>query len=986
MAERPLSRQELVRRRRRSGFVGRRAEMDAFRENLGRDPAADDFRFLFHVRGNAGVGKTSLLRQWEELAQSRGGAATAYVDDTVHSPVEAMEAVAERLGRQGAGFRRFSRQLETYRQRLHEAQGAANPPAGPEVPGPDGELAPPSPSSTVAAQVGLVGLGMVPGLGAFVGAVDPQQVAQGADRLRAALGSRLRSQDDVRLVLDPVRTLTPVFLEELAEAARKRPWVVLFFDVYERTGPALDAWLRDIAFDEVHGELPANVQLVLSGQGRLDARCWGDWLDLVAEVPLEVFTEEEARSLLALQGIADERVVEVVLRLSGGLPVLVHTLAQARPGSAEAVDDPSGTAVERFLKWENDPARRAAALACALPLQFDEDVFRAVVPAEAAEEYGWVRRLAFVTDRGGRCRYHEVVRTPMLRHQRTTSPARWREAHEALAELFRAGRERREEVLAEEEYGGDAQWRDQRAGETYHLLCADPRRALPDALVEVAEACEQGEGMLRRWVQLLARAGEDGGEEELAAWGRRLAGGDRAEVLDELLAGRGPTPGGRLRVHCVRGRLHARAERYEAALADFRAAVALDPESVDGWEGLARTLLDAGRAEESLAAWDEVVRVAPDRAEHHAFRGWMKLHAGLRDEALDDFDRAVALDPRQDWAFANRAYVMRELGRAEEGLADADRALAVDPSYPAAQMERARCLKDLDRWDEAEQAMRRAAELEEERAEDRQCRTYLAALLLDYGRYADALVEIDRALAPEEGELRATGWPYSLRAWALYGLGGREAEALAELDRSSEIGDWEVHTSAMRGWVAWHASELELAEREFTRVLAVEPNRAWCLGGRAVVRAYAGRHEDATADLTQAFVRHLGLPEAEAESAIARPVVDLLREHLPANRAAVTAAIRLVALYTDQVRWPGRAGHVASVLALRPSPRLVIGGVGVLHRAVAAVEAAQARGVPDEEGQGAVGPRQGVAWRRTWTLRAVGPLLRILERLPGGRG
>ncbi|CAM5441952.1 hypothetical protein SSPIM334S_01072 [Streptomyces spiroverticillatus] len=973
-----MSRQELVRRRRRSGFVGRRAEMDAFRENLARDPAADDFRFLFHVRGNAGVGKTSLLRQWEELAQSRGGAATAYVDDTVHSPVEAMEAVAERFGRQGAGFRRFAKQLETYRQRLHEAQGAAGGQTGPEVPSPDGELAPPSPSSTVAAQVGLVGLGMVPGLGAFVGAVDPQQVAQGADRLRAALGARLRSQDDVRLVLDPVRTLTPVFLEELAEAARKRPWLVLFFDVYERTGPALDEWLRDIAFDEVHGELPANVQLVLSGQGRLDARCWGDWLDLVAEVPLEVFTEEEARALLALQGIADERVVEVVLRLSGGLPVLVHTLAQARPGSAEAVDDPSGTAVERFLKWENDPARREAALACALPLQFDEDVFRAVVPAEAAEEYGWVRRLAFVTDRGGRCRYHEVVRAPMLRHQRTTSPARWREAQEALAALFRAGRERREEVLAEDERWGDAQWREERAGETYHRLCADPLRALPDALVEVAEACEQGEGVLRRWVQLLVRAGEDGGEEEVAAWGWRLAGGDRAGVLDELLAGRGLAPAGRVRAHCICGLLHARAERYDEALADFRAAVALDPGSVDGWEGLARTLLDAGRTAESLAAWDEVVRVAPQDADHLTYRGWLRLREGLRDEALADFDRAVELDPRQDWAYVNRAFLMRELGRAREGLADADRALAVDPGYPGAHMERGRCLKDLDRWDEAERAMRRAADREEERAQVPWCRVYLAALLLDYGRYADALTEIDRALAPEEGELRGAGWPYSLRAWALYGIGGREAEALAELNRSAEIGDWEVHTSAMRGWVAWQMDELDLAEREFTRVLEQEPDRPWCLGGRAVVRAYAGRHEDATADLTLAFVRHLGLSEAEAEEAIARPVVELLREHLPADRAAVTAAVRLVALYTDQVRWPGRAGHVASVLALRPSPRLIVGGVGVLRRAVAAVEAVQG-GEPAADG-----PRRGVAWRRTWTLRAVGPLLRILDRLPGG--
>lgn len=62
MAEERLSRQELIRRRRRSGFVGRRGEMNAFRENLDRNPEGDDYQFLFHVRGNAGVGKTSLVR------------------------------------------------------------------------------------------------------------------------------------------------------------------------------------------------------------------------------------------------------------------------------------------------------------------------------------------------------------------------------------------------------------------------------------------------------------------------------------------------------------------------------------------------------------------------------------------------------------------------------------------------------------------------------------------------------------------------------------------------------------------------------------------------------------------------------------------------------------------------------------------------------------------------------------------------------------
>ncbi|MDN3027858.1 tetratricopeptide repeat protein [Streptomyces sp. S.PB5] len=960
MAEQRPSRQELIRRRRRSGFVGRRGEMNAFRENLARDPEADDHQFLFHVRGNAGVGKTSLVRQWEAAAREQD-AATVYLDDSVHSAVEAMAEIAERLGRQDLELRRFDKLLATFRQREHEAQsardvqtaaeGAAQPPAA-------------SLSGSVAAQVGLAGLGMVPVVGALAGAVDPQQVAQGADRLRAALGARLRSHDDVRLVMDPVRVLTPVFLEDLAEAARRRPWVVLLFDVYERTGAVLDEWLCDIAFGEVHGLLPANVQIVLSGQGRLAARNWGDWLDLVTEVPLEAFTEEEARALLALRGVTDERAVEVVLHLSGRLPVLVHTLAQARPDSAETVGDPSGTAVERFLKWETDPSRRAAALALALPLQFDEDVYRAVAPPEAAEQYAWVRRLAFVTDQAGRCRYHDVVRAPMLRLQRVQSPARWAAAHEQLAETFRAWRVQREEAVPDGERWGDALWREHRSNETYHRLCADPRRALPDALAEVVHACENGSGTARRWAQLLAQAGTDTADEGPAVWGERLTVASRDDgsavmaVLDALLAHSGPDTVGRLLARVARGRAHRRAERYESALADFSAALVLDPLHVDALVGRALIHQQRGNAEDALADMDEAIRIHPGGAWNHVVRGHVNLTAGRPTEALADYDRAVELDPALDWALASRAELHRVQGRYQQALADLDRALDIDPEYIWAYSERSRCLGHLERWDEAVRDMARAADLD---SDSEWYRALLADLLLDLGRHAEACREADRALSdPDEDGPRSRAWPHAVRAWALHGL-GRDTEALADLDRAASLGHGSELAFAMRGWLLWEAGRLDEAERDFGRALSGHPQWPWAFGGRGAVRLYAGRYEDAVADFTRSFTIQFGMAEAEAD--IARPLVELLREHLPDNRAAITAAIRLGALLTHQMQWPGVARQAGSVLALRPSPRLVTGGFRLLRRAATAL--ADPPGGADTK-------------RITWSLALVKPLLRAL--------
>ncbi|WP_413812706.1 hypothetical protein [Streptomyces sp. OE57] len=56
---------------------------------------------------------------------------------------------------------------------------------------------------------------------------------------------------------------------------------------------------------------------------------------------------------------------------------------------------------------------------------------------DAAELFGWLRSLPFVTEHAGSAHYHEVVRATMLRLQRNTSPRRWAEGHLRLAGALR---------------------------------------------------------------------------------------------------------------------------------------------------------------------------------------------------------------------------------------------------------------------------------------------------------------------------------------------------------------------------------------------------------------------------------------------------------------------------------------------------------------------------------------------------------------------
>ncbi|MFJ5225319.1 tetratricopeptide repeat protein [Streptomyces sp. NPDC088400] len=952
MARARLSMAELIQRRRRTGFIGRRDELGAFRANFDFPPDDERHRFLFHVHGNAGVGKTFLVRELEQAARERG-ALTAYVDESVSSVPEVLAAIGEQFARQGRPLKQLDRLLATYRQRRHEAESAsasvsaslADPAEGGGMPGiegpwppgslppgslppgslPPGSLPPgfghpgsgqlvsaqlpgsgqqlpygqpsygsppagqpayghpsagqqplavqPSAGSTALATAGVIGLGMIPVVGAFAGALDTQRLAAGGDRLRATLSARFRNQEDVQLVLAPDRVLTPVFVTELAEAARDVPWIVLFFDTYERTGPFLDAWLRDVMTTERYGALPAQAVVTLAGQRPFDTARWGGFADFMADVRLEPFTEPEARQLLAAKDVMDESVVEEVLRLSGGLPVLVSTLAENQPTDPDDVGDPSATAVERFLKWEQDPLRRATALACALPRRLDEDVFRAVVsavvpavvpedapdcapagldgPADSARAgglYDWLCALPFATRKDAGVRYHDVVRDPMLRLQRTRSPRGWSERHAALARCFADWRAEVEADLRADEMWASADWRALRFEETYHALCAGPRAALAGALRDVAEGCQESPAAARRAALVLAEAGEDTDEGELRDWGRRLGaalgdddGGVRT-ALGLLLDRTGLDTPGRALAHEVRGRQLRNLGEYERALAEYGRSLALDPDQYRAYFGRGIAYRMSGDLTAALADLSRADELAPDTPWVLREYGDALRQTGRLEESVAVLDRAVALDPTVARFLASRGVARHRLGRYEEALADFDRALELDGEYLWALVRRSELLRGTGELDRSFADLDRAAEIGPDSA-------WIASVRGDAyrlaERYEDADRELGRALALKPDHASALAG----RGVARHEL-GRHTEALADLDRAIELVPDYAWAMVHRASVRRAAFDGPGAMADLDRAVELLPDNAWVRDERGAARLLAGRHEDAIADFT----------------------------------------------------------------------------------------------------------------------------------------
>lgn len=159
-----------------------------------------------------------------------------------------------------------------------------------------------------------------------------------------------------------------------------------------------------------------------------------------------------------------------------------------------------------------------------------------------------------------------------------------------------------------------------------------------------------------------------------------------------------------------RGQLKANNGLRQQALADFEAAIHLDPTR---WRAIHnRGVLAAmdGNLEAAFDDFDRTIKLQPRYAKAYSNRAALLVVAGRLPQALQDYRRAAELDSKLETAHRGQAKVCHMLGKLDEALAHYDEALRLAP-------------------DDAYTVARRAD------------------LLTDMGRYAAAAAQYDRAIA-----------------------------------------------------------------------------------------------------------------------------------------------------------------------------------------------------------------------------------------------
>lgn len=217
---------------------------------------------VFSVTGEGGVGKSTLLKQFANIA-SKDKAIVITCDDTHTSP--AFGHIAKELAKAKFIHNAFDERHKEYRKLRQEVEGDPKAPRG-------------------VTDVTFKSARRVPGATPFLEHVDEKAAGETLAQFVHYAIDRWGNKDEVRLIREPERILTPLFLELVAKVTEKQR-LLLMFDVFERTSESLAPWLLAL-FDFEYGDFSTNLIFVIAGREPLEQH-WTALAGDICHMPLE---------------------------------------------------------------------------------------------------------------------------------------------------------------------------------------------------------------------------------------------------------------------------------------------------------------------------------------------------------------------------------------------------------------------------------------------------------------------------------------------------------------------------------------------------------------------------------------------------------------------------------------------------------------------------------------------------------------------------
>jgi TolB-like protein/thioredoxin-like negative regulator of GroEL len=328
-------------------------------------------------------------------------------------------------------------------------------------------------------------------------------------------------------------------------------------------------------------------------------------------------------------------------------------------------------------------------------------------------------------------------------------------------------------------------------------------------------------------------------------------------------------------------------EALRAAIAELKAAVALDPGFVDAWGVLAQLQVEAFRlggmrvadATEAERTLRRALALSPSSAEVRAASGrYHQLVSGDFVRSHQEYREALRLAPNRSDLLSGVGAAEMELGRWEEAVADLEHAARLDPRSPDAAGTLARAYLSLGRYPEARREIARARALRPTSLSLAYSQARIAAAEGDF----DGVRRVLRQIEPSAGARAVVAYA-ALREdliWALEDDQLRLLTSLTPEDLDGGRGDWALAVAQahrLLGDSARSRAYADSAVIAYTAMLAQwgdRVDRTQVVATRALALALAGRTGEALVEGDSAIARQ------PASSGMRSPYVDYVRARI----------------------------------------------------------------------------------------------------------
>jgi len=677
---------KLIKRTQADNFVGRKNERELFERYV---VASDSHYPLIFVSGQGGVGKTTLLGQFQSicLTQKLPYGLTNHLQTSV---LEVMSHLSQQFTQNGYSLNKFN---DCHHKLLLLQEKIAKEPDQPDIW-----------HNLFGQAVGksvIVAGRATPITSVALDLVGTDIVKSSFNSLANYLTRKLSKQGDVRLMLNPKEVLTKQFLADLSGIASQQP-VVLFFDTFEATSSYLHPWVTQL-FNLYYGDFSDKIRFVFAGRN-FDDSVWLDLRGVLNHIDLTPFTYEETKIYLNHQGVTTLTELDQIYHLSKGLPVFVAMLTTS---GIEEASELSQSVIERFLQNISDKTRRDIALKMALPRRFNQDTLRLLFP-ESTESipdlFHWLIGMPFVKAQGNYWSYHDVVRNLMVRHQYTQSPDIFQSIHEKLYQFFKVQTEKQEYDETTKKWANLSVWWEDYLEMTYHSICVNPTNEvlIKTSLAEIVANVGFDE-TLTVWANTLTQAAIDINNNSLNELGNLVK-----DITISFVSYYNPNEIKRMqkselslfatlsqvvdfdsqpyigaRIYYYRGGAHYQLKLYEQAIEDYSQAIDIYPNGRGfyGMRGKCHTIL--GQYQQAIKDFDKAVTLQPGDAFIYKNRG--DAYAGLKEFelAFNDYNEAILLDPNYAQAHRNRGIAYADLEQYEQAIKDLSKAIRLNPPYLA---------------------------------------------------------------------------------------------------------------------------------------------------------------------------------------------------------------------------------------------------------------------------------------------------------------